>query len=182
MQRLTENLLVYILCAVVISGCGYTTGSMLPADIKTIYVAPFKNKINLTEELDPYAYRYRAMQPHIDVDVTNKVVDEFMADGNLRLSRKDNADVILSGEIVNFYRQPITYQDDRQIEEFRLSIVTNISLYDTRKEKVLWREQGLIGDTIFTQSGTYAESESSALADAIEDLARRVVERTVEGW
>jgi hypothetical protein len=122
------------------------------------------------------------MQPHIEVDVTNQVIDEFMFDGNLKLARRDSADVVLSGEIVNFYRQPVTYGDNRQIEEFRLSIVTNVMLYDTRKRKVIWREEGLVGDTVFTQSGTYAESEAEALDDAVEDLARRIVERTVEGW
>ena len=170
------------LCLIFISGCGYTTGSMLPADIRSIYVEPFKNRIDLTGELAAYEYRYRTMQPHIEIDVTNKVIDEFMFDGNLKLSRRENADLILSGEILNFYRHPITYKEDRQIEEYRLSIVASLTLYDARKQKVWWQESNFIGDTIYTASGTYAESEESALDDAVKDLARRIVERVVEGW
>jgi len=38
------------------------------------------------------------------------------------------------------------------------------------------------GNTSYFTTGTQAKSEATAVNDALTDLARRIVERTVEQW
>ncbi len=91
----------FVICAlvfVIISGCGYTTGSLLPAHIKTIHIRPFRNRIELTEELSFDEYRFRSYRVHLETDITKEVIDRFINDGYLKVVEEENADLILTGE------------------------------------------------------------------------------------
>ena len=56
---------------------------------------------------------------------------------------------------------------------------------NNKENKLIWEESGFTGDTTFFTSFTtagIAKSEDVAINDALNDLARRIVERTVEEW
>ena len=76
----------YCFCSVFLlslsfQGCGYSTRSNLPTQIKLIYVEPFKNAIAYTTESKRNIYL-----PLLEVKVKNAVVDRFQFDGNLKIS------------------------------------------------------------------------------------------------
>ncbi|MBU3934095.1 MAG: hypothetical protein KKH11_05470 [Candidatus Omnitrophica bacterium] len=172
-----------LLCTALIAGCGYTTGSLLPTHIKTIYIRPLRNKIELTEELSPQEYRFRSYRAHLETDVTKEIIDKFINDGHLKVVEEENADVILSGELIDYLSQPMRYGADNEIvDEYRISIVCSVVFKDIRKEQIIWQEPRIIGDATYNVSGNYATSESSAVSSAVSDLARRIVNRTIEGW
>ena len=172
-----------LLVLVFIAGCGYTTGSLLPAHLETIYIEPFRNKIELTEELTPEQYRFRTYRPNLETDITKEVIDKFINDGHLKVARKEEADIILSAELIDYLRQPVRYgADSETVEEYRISIVCSVEVKDVRKDLLLWAEPRVIGDSSYSLSGTYARSESSTISSAVSDLARRIVNRTIEGW
>ena len=89
--------------------------------------------------------------------------------------------MILEGELVNYRKDALKYTgtDDRNVEEYRISITVNLKLVDVYKESVLWQLDGFVGDTTYF---TAEKSESTAISAAIEDLARRVVDRAVDVW
>ena len=62
-----------LMSLLVIAGCGYTTGSLLPERIKTINIRPFRNKIELTDELALDQYRFRTYRVHLETDITKEV-------------------------------------------------------------------------------------------------------------
>lgn len=166
-----------------ISGCGYTTGALLPAHLKTIHIRPFRNRIELAEELTPDQYRFRSYRPHMETDITKEVIARFISDGHLKVVEEENADLILSGELIDYLREPVRYgADNETVEEYRLSIVSSIEVQDVRKGKLFWKEPRLIGDATYHLSGPYAISESSCISNAVSDLARRIANRTLEGW
>ena len=72
-----------VACGLWLVGCGYTTRSMISDKFKTIYVAPFINKIDITKETDT-AHRYKIYRPTLETDITKSVIDRFLFDGNLR--------------------------------------------------------------------------------------------------
>jgi len=78
------------LSCVLLSGCGYTTKSTLPSNIKTIRVEPFKNSIDYTS-----GSRRNIYLPLLEVDVHNAVIQKFNFDGNLKIAERDQADLIL---------------------------------------------------------------------------------------
>ena len=169
---------------VTIIGCGYTTRSMISDKFKTIYIVPFVNKIDITKETDA-GYKYRIYRPMLETDITKKVTNKYLFDGNLRPVKTESADLILKGELVEFRRDPLRYTDNDEVEEYRINILVNISLWDRKENKLVWQENNFTGDytyfTSFTTSGT-PKSEDVAVNEALDDLARRIVERTVEQW
>jgi len=166
-----------------LAGCGYTTRSYVNPNIKTVYIQPFLNKIDITSEYSENR-KYRSYFPLLEAKITRAVVDRFVFDGNLRIAKPEAADVVLKGELVNYARDPLRYRDNdnETVEEYRLSLVVNISLTDRKNNKVLWQETGFVGDATYFTSGPSAKSEETALNDAVVDLARRIVERTIEDW
>ena len=162
-------------------GCGYTVKSLLPSYIKSIYVERFSNKINITDS-DIRENRYKLYHPFLEIDITNKVVDKYLYDGNLRVVEKEDADITLSGELITYMREPVRYSDSGEVEEYRISLYVNLVLKDAKKNEVLWEEKNFVGDTTYFISGSLAKSEETALDDAIDDLARRIVERTTQEW
>lgn len=163
-----------------VAGCGYSTRSLISNEYKSIYIEPFINKIDVTQEI--YAGdKYRIYKPLLETDITKAVINKFLQDGNLKPKSEQDADLILKGELVNFRKDPLRYSDSDEVLEYRVNLVVNISLLDKQNELV-WKEDGFTGDTTYFTTGTQAKSEATAINDAISDLARRIVERTVENW
>jgi len=164
-----------------ISGCGYTTRSMISTEFRTIYVRPFVNKIDITTETDT-ASKYKIYKPLLETDITKSVINKFLFDGNLRLVKTESADLVLKGELVGFHRDPLRYTESDEVEEYRLNLVVNISLWNNKKNKIIWEENNFTGNATYFTTGQAAKSEETAINDAINDLARRIVEHTVEQW
>ena len=179
-----KKLFLYIinyLLLVTIAGCGYTTRSMISNKFRTIYVVPFVNKVDITREID-VASKYRIYRPMLETDITKNVINKFLSDGNLRPVKEESADLILKGELIDYRKDPLRYSDSDDVTEYRINLVVNISLFDKKENKLVWEEKGFTGDTAYFTSGTLAKSEDTAVNDALTDLARRIVERTVEQW
>jgi hypothetical protein len=175
------NKFLIIILPFILFGCGYTVRSNFPPDIKTIHIETFANKIPITEESYD-RYSYRTYRPLLEVDITNAVINRFIYYGSLKVVKEKDADLLLTGELKDFIRQPLRTTSAGNVEEFRLNLVVDITLKNTRKNEVMWIEEGLIGDTTYFASGTLAKSEAQAVDDAIKDLARRIADRVVEGW
>jgi len=185
--QIVQIILLFAFCSLLstfFAGCGYTTRSMISNKFKTIYVVPFVNKIDITKE-EYTGNKYKLYKPMLETDITKSVTNKFLFDGNLRPTREDNADLILKGELIEFRRDPLRYTDNNEVEEYRINLVVNISLWNKKENKLVWEENGFTGDstyfTSFTKSGT-PKSDDTAVNDAIIDLARRIVERAVEQW
>lgn len=164
-----------------IVGCGYTTRSSISNKFKTIYVAQFLNKVDITDETKTGA-KFQVYRPLLETDITKAVFNRFTLDGNLRIVKEKDADLILKGSLVDFRRDVLRYADDETPEEYRISLVVDINLWDTKENKLVWEEKNFTGDTTYFLSGPNTKSEGAAITDATEDLARRIVARTVEQW
>ncbi len=158
-----------------LSSCGYTATRILPAYYRTIYVEPFENKIPIAEDVTErigFATNY----PEIEEKVTRGVINQFLFDGNLRITNKpENADLMLTGAIVDFYRQPIRRNADDTVEEYRLNLSASVTLRD-KAGKLLLQDSAMVGDTTFFLTGPSARSEGTAVEDLVTDFSHRVVE------
>ena len=168
-------------CFLLTSGCGYTTRPGLASYLKTIYVEPFTNAIDITQ-LSPGRNELPFYRPGMEVDITNAVVRRFQFTGLLRPAGPDRADARLEGDLIAFRRDALRYDASQQVEEWRLNVVVNLRFIDQRTQSVTWEEENFTGDTTYFALGANAESEAKALDRALNDLARRIVERTVENW
>ena len=162
-------------------GCGYTTRSMISNKYKTIYISPFVNKIDITSE-SYVGSKYKVYRPLLETDITKAVNNKYLFDGNLKPVAKENADLVLKGDLIDFRRDPLRYTDADDVAEYRLNLVVNISLWDNKENKLVWEENGFTGIFSYFTTGQYAQSENMVINNAVDDLARRIVERTVEEW
>ena len=162
------------------SGCGYTTRSLITQEYQDIYVRPFVNKIDITSRTS-VAKQYKTYYPLLEKDITSKVIDQFILDGNLKIAGQDEADLILEGELLDYRKDALRYTgaDNEDIEEYRINLVVNIRLKETDTNTLLWEVNNFIGDTTYFPQ---QKSESAAIDAAIEDLARRIVDRVVDVW
>lgn len=167
---------VFAAC-VCLSGCGYTTSSTLPGDINTIHIDKFINKIDFTDES-----RRNLYLPLLEVNVHNAITDRFLFDGNLKIGGEDSADLLLKGELLNYRRVGLRFTDGDDVEEYRVYITVRLELYNNDTQELMWTEESFVGEATYFVSGPQSSSEESAVNEAIEDLARRIVERTVEAW
>lgn len=157
--------------------CGYSTTSMLPPRLKTVHVEVFENKIDFSTAKDRQLYI-----PLIEVKLQKAISDRFLFDGNLRLADKNNADLILRGQLLNYRKDELRLNDNDDVQEFRASVLVSLEMFDTEKQEVLWTEAGFVGDATFFTEGATATTEESAVESAVLDTARRIVERTIEDW
>jgi len=163
-------------------GCGYTTRPGLAPHLKTVYVKPFVNQIDLTELTTGGRDRFPLYRHQMEVDLTNRVISRYQFTGLLRPASAGRADSRLEGELIAFRRDPLRYNASQQVEEWRLNIVVNLRFIDQTTQALVWEENAFTGDTTYFALGANVESESAALDRAMTDLARRIVERSVENW
>lgn len=178
MRRTT---ILMFVCALFVSGCGYTTRSLLPDRFKTIYIENFKNNIKVTAEQSDERM-YRGYRPGMEIELTKAVIDKFLIDGNLKISNGDDADLMLKGELTDFRKEALRYDSNDNVEEYRTLLVVNLELIDVRTGKTVWTEKEFAGESTYRTGGSLAISENDSIKNANTDLARRIVERTVEGW
>jgi hypothetical protein len=177
MTRQSRFFLFALLMPVLIAGCGYTTRSSLPAHFRTVYVNQFDNQIVYTSATSRNVYF-----PLLEVDARNAIVDRFQFDGNLRSISEGRADLVLKGKLIDYQRQGLRFSDDDVAEEYRIHVVVGLEMWDMTSGELLWSEPRFVGESTFFLSGPQATSEESAVRAALDDLARRIVERTVENW
>lgn len=180
-MKMANRFLIAVFSFIFLSGCGYVTGSLLPDHLKTVYVDDFKNEIDITKEpTDRHASRiYKA---GIESDITRAVIDRFIFDGYLRITKRDDADLILTGEVVDYYKQPLRYDKFDNVEEYRIMVVVNLQVLDTVKNATRLKKDGFIGYDTYRLTGALAATEDEACQGAIDDLAQKIVEKIVEAW
>jgi len=183
MRNISLRKFAAVLFAVIfsIAGCGYTTKSLLPSNLKTIYVDNLVNKINVTGESSD-TRMYRGYHPGMELETTRTIRNKYLSDGNLKIADKETADLILTGELVDFRNEALRYDRNNDIEEYRARLVVNLELRNAKDGKVRWTENNFAGESLYRTTGTLVKSEATAIKEAADDLARRVVERTVEEW
>ncbi len=181
MKKSSNALPVFLFTLALLAGCGYTTKTLLPEHIRSVNVEPTVNAINLSSEASDQSH-FRVYRPGLEVDVTNAIQNRYIFDGHLKVAGADKADAILKTKLIDFRRDPVRYTDGDEVAEYRLNVTVDAAFYDARTHKVVWRQASLTGDSTYFLSGPLSVSEDEAVAKAVEDLARRVVEHTVEVW
>jgi hypothetical protein len=78
------------------AGCAnYRLGSMLPKDIRTVYVPTCRNQ---------------TPEPLIEQDVTRAILSQIQMDGALRGASESDADVVLEITLNRFWLDPVAYE------------------------------------------------------------------------
>lgn len=148
-------------------GCGYSRGTLLPPHLRTIAIPTFSNK---------------TFEPRLEVDVTNAVIRRFLQDGQVKVVSERDAGGKLVGVVVRYDREALRLTTLDGVEEQRIVVVVDLQYHDRTQGLVLWEERGFVGESTYFTSGPLLKTEAQARTLAVDNLARRVVDRTVEAW
>ena len=158
-------------------GCGgYVPVPILPEHIQSIAIKNFDNK---------------TIHYEIEENLTITVTDEFLRDGSLDVVKEQEADALLSGIITQYILEPISYDENDIIEEYKLWVTVDLSFKDLTTDTpdgtgtILWEDKGMEGSVnyfVSSKAGELIETEDEAQDRLVDELAVDIVRRTIEGW
>jgi len=141
---------------------------VLPANIRKIAIETFKNSTV-----------YYGMEEKL----TRNITDSFIQDGRLAVANPAEADGILRGEINRYVLEPLTYDENHVVREYKLWILVDISLTDRVKNEVVWIEKNLEGNYRFFNVGLPGGmTEDEARGIIWDKLSRDILKRTIKGF
>ena len=148
------------------AGCGYSSGSLVNPEYKTVAVPIFEN-----------ATRYR----EFEFELTRAVVNQIEKKTHLKVVNNRNAaDTILIGELVDFDPIVTVETTGDVVSQYRVVVVLNVKWRDRRTGKLL------LDDPAFSKSADAAleagETLRDARAEAFSDIAEKLVERMEMEW
>lgn len=147
----------------------YTFTPNLPAYIKKITIPIFTN--------DTFKYG-------LESELTRIVIDEFITDGHLEIVNESDADAVLHGTINNYKLEPINFDTNEVVTEYKLTMSLQLEFEDRISKEMLWKEPNIYEYVNYFPlgSGGTPETEQDAFERLAEILSKDVVRRTVEGW
>lgn len=186
-KRIFFLLLGLIAFCVLISGCGYRLGSILPTRIQTVYIVPFTNKTS---------------SPGLDYTLTESLKRQFRTDGTLRVVASEaEADAVVSGQIHRFSREAVVLSTDNTTKEYVIYIYARYSFKELNgplafenletsgstsfyvgsvpEEKIDSTRKGRGTHEIISAS-TLPEAEKNAIPLATDALGQNIVSQVVE--
>ena len=161
--------LSFLALLLVFAGCSsYQRGSDLPADIQTVALI-VENKTD---------------EPSIEVETMKSIRKEVQRDGRLVLRSEAEADVVLKVELTGYSLGALAYDSTHGslAREYRVHLSGNAVLYDVETGDVLREVPGVTGNTDFSYIADLTAGKRSALLNAADDLARKVVSMTIAAW
>lgn len=159
-----------------------------------------------TRKVEVISFENKTGQPGIDQQLTAKVVQSFITDGRLGVVSREAADVSLKGVVQRYDRLVLSRDADQVPQQYRLQVVVDLEFSNVKTGEVLWTTKRTFSltpgvDTVedfdstntrslkeFTSyyvlntAGVSPEDEPSALDRLLEQMARRVVRRVLEGF
>jgi len=162
-----------LLLTLVLSGCGYHLpgrGTSLPDDINTVCIEPFDNK---------------TAEPFIETQLTNEVRDQFARRRTMEVvSDSELADAILSAAVTSYRSNSITYNQDDDIAEYRITMVVDAKLVRTRDYEVVWQGTVQWQEEFFAEDNRAEQDyrESAVQETLTRRLAQEVYNRITDDF
>ncbi len=160
-MRFTCLLVLFVL----ISGCGYTSRSLISRNINSVFIPIFGND---------------TFRSGLEFDLTTALKDEIMSKTKLRIARKDDADTVLTGKIVKITEGVITSNARDNIIENQVTISVNIALADRRTGRALMSMSGLTNKAEYIV--TRGENINTANQECLAGLAEKIIYQLEEKW
>lgn len=165
-----KNIVFLLLLTLSITSCGVYnfTGGSLDDRYQTIKVDRFPN--------------YSAYQnPNYSQEFTNDLQLRFDQRSNMSLTNQDDADILLEGEILEYYVSPVAITSGEQAAQNRLSIrIKVIYTNNIEEEKSFTRTFTDFED--FPANQTLQQVESSLVPDINVRLIDQIFTAIVADW
>jgi hypothetical protein len=162
---------VAIALLVSLAGCSYSPNpALFPPHLKTLAVPVFEN---------------RTTEPNLDQEVTQAVVNRFVANNRLRVVSEGEADLVVSGAVVGYTNSVFGFNAREQAQEYQVAVTVAVRVKDRVKNREMWADDRLVRTSnyfVVTTPGQQVQDQVTARQDAIDKIGEAVINKTVEGW
>jgi hypothetical protein len=146
------------------AGCGvYSFNPRGSSDIKAIAVEPLQNE---TPEFG------------LADALTEVIIDQFIADGNLKVVSAAQADAVLVGTLLSYERVAETFDQNDQVQTYKVILNFDIGLKKADGEEDIWRDT-LRMEGIY-DANEQIEEDGQRIAGA--RLVEEIINRTTKSW
>lgn len=168
-NKRTMSILAAATISAILSGCAnYQLGTTLPPHLRSVSVDTFKN---LSEE------------PQIETTITSATLSEFQRDGQLKVRDADEADILLTGEILNYRLDPVRADrnNPKKTKEYKAIVSMRIHAFERATGKKV-TEQNVTGSKTFEATGDLMTARRNVLPEVARELGRKVVDAVISAW
>lgn len=137
-------------------------GGIYRADLDQVFVAYFDN--------DTF---YRDLQ----FQITEQVVNEILSSPGLRLSSKDDAEVVLTGTLLDVQQRVLAEDSQQQIVLSSVTLTVDVRIADSRSGEIL--RSGRLsqrGEFVPSQGEDLTTAENEAITYLARDIVRLLEE------
>jgi hypothetical protein len=163
---------IFSICAmtILLAGCAsYHLGPVNgeTAGDKTIEVLPFNNK---------------TLQPRLGDAVTQALRERLQVDTTYRLATHEPGDVVVTGVIMRYNRQPLSYlnTDAATAENYKIGIMAHVTVRERDSGKILLNKD-VSGDTLVHVGSDLQDAERQSTPLLAQDLAHNIAGLITEG-
>ena len=147
-----------------LSTCGvYTFNPRGKSSITTIAVEPFENQ---------------TPQYGLADQMTETVIDAFIAEGSMKVVTVDVAEAVLAGTLTRYERLVQEFDESDQVAQYKVQIEFDVALRNPADQSEIWTIQ-------LTLDGIYdadVETEEDGQRLVGEQLVEAVLNKTTKSW
>lgn len=167
-MKKTNSLLSLLVVAVIVAACGYHNPNVYNGPVKTIYLKEWNNR---TSDLGLSSEMYRSLTRWFQKSPSITTV-----------RHKEGADLILAGEIISLELPSLSFGESSSTTEVKVVLMVRYVIKELRTNKIViespnerWTEEYLVT----ADSTANLDNQGEALDSIIEDLSKRIYQRTV---
>ena len=153
--------------------CGYySTGGKTAGDIEKVAVPYLSNE---------------TAEPEIEIEITQRIIDELVKDNTLKVVSEQEADGILEGIVIEYRNIPFTFnknptQVEYQAEQYRLVIGIRVSLFNRKENSYIWQDKQITAHGDYYLVTTSDQNYEKALVLVYKDIVDDILGATVQEW
>ncbi len=166
--------LVAGLLVATLTGCGYTLvgrASNIPDDVRRVYLRAFENN---------------TARVQVDQILTRALADELVTRQRFQLlSAPEGADAEISGAVLSFLVNPVSFDAEGRATEYEISVEAKIAFRRLGAEAVLWENDRYVFRDSYPLEASelgYQDRETPAIEATAKKFAETVITDLLEGF
>ena len=165
MPSRSEKYLALLILATLLSGCGYTSRSLLEQNVRSIYIKIFDNE---------------TFRRDLEFDLTKAIKEEILLRTRLKIVDKKYADSILFGSIETVTERVLIESPDAEVIESSVSTTVRFSWTDQRTGRAIIDKYKVAASAEFI--ATRNEDVKTGEIKSFVNVARKIVNLMEKDW
>ena len=170
MKQIRFKIYILWVFTLILNGCGYHlvgTGSSLPPHLKTLSIPVFLNT---------------SSQPEIHRELTSAVIDSFITDGRIKVSRKTSSDMVMMGKLYYYKLRAVSFNSSDFASDYIVELGVEVEVFDKVNDKLYMKDK-FTTTWNYNASSDIVDTESAriaALEEAYKELGNRLVSLLID--